>query len=50
MRAVLELPELNVAVVGFLLSFVWETLQSPFFGGMTAARHCDTVRRCSAPE
>jgi hypothetical protein len=39
MCAVLELPELNVAVFGFLLSFAWEILQHPFFRGM-AIRVC----------
>lgn len=46
-RAVLELPELNIAVFAFLLNFAWEILQSGFFRGMTEARHGDAVRLCT---
>jgi hypothetical protein len=46
-RVVVDLPELNIAIFAFLLSFPWEILQSPFFQGMTAARHGDAVRICT---
>jgi hypothetical protein len=45
--AVLDLPELNIALFAFLLNFAWEILQSPFFRGMTEARHGDAVRVCT---
>jgi hypothetical protein len=46
-RVVVDLPELNIGIFAFLLSFPWEILQSPFFQGMTAARHGDAVRICT---
>jgi hypothetical protein len=46
-RGVLNLPELQVAIFAFLLSFAWEVLQAPFFQGMTEARHGDAVRLCT---
>lgn len=42
----LDLPELEVAIFAFLLSFAWEILQYPFFRGMTEARHGEAVRLC----
>ena len=45
-RVVVDLPELNIAILAFLLSFPWEMLQGPFFQGMTEARHGDAVRIC----
>jgi hypothetical protein len=44
---VLDLPELQVAIFAFLLGFVWEILQGPFFQGMTEARHGEAVRLCT---
>jgi hypothetical protein len=46
-RTVVDLPELNIGIFAFLLSFPWEILQSPFFQGMPAARHGDAVRICT---
>jgi hypothetical protein len=46
-RAVMDLPKLNIGIFAFLLSFPWEILQSPFFHGMTTARHWDAVRTCT---
>lgn len=46
-RAVMDAPELNIGIFAFLLSFPWEILQSPFFQGMTTARHWDAVRICT---
>jgi hypothetical protein len=43
---VVDLPELNIAIFAFLLSFPWEILQGPFFQGMAEARHEDAVRIC----
>jgi hypothetical protein len=37
-RVVMDLPELNIGIVAFLLSFPWEILQSPFFQGMTTSQ------------
>jgi hypothetical protein len=45
-RAMIDLPELNIGIFAFLLSFPWEVLQSPFFQGMPTARHWDAVRIC----
>ncbi|MEW5926088.1 MAG: hypothetical protein AB1941_01245 [Gemmatimonadota bacterium] len=41
------LPEVNVAIFAFLLNFVWEFWQVPFFEGMAAAPHWDAVRLCT---
>ena len=46
-RVVVDLPELNIAIFAFLLSFPWEILQGPFFQGMMEARHGDGVRICT---
>jgi hypothetical protein len=46
-RVVRNLPELNMAVFAFLLNFVWEMLQIPFFRGMTEGRHWDAVLICT---
>jgi hypothetical protein len=46
-RTVVDLPELNIGIFAFLLSFPWEMLQSPFFQGMTTARHGEAVRICT---
>jgi hypothetical protein len=45
-RIVLSLPELNIALFAFLLNFVWEMLQVPFFRGMTQAPHWDALLIC----
>lgn len=47
LRAVLDLPELNVALFAFLLNFVWEMLQIRFFHGMAEAFHWDAVLICT---
>jgi hypothetical protein len=46
-RVVMDLPEVNIGIFAFLLSFPWEILQSPFFQGMTAALHGVAVRICT---
>ncbi len=40
-------PWAAVAGFAFLLHFVWETLQAPFFEGMAAAPHWRAVLRCA---
>ncbi|HEV2150070.1 MAG TPA: hypothetical protein VGR37_21920 [Longimicrobiaceae bacterium] len=44
---ILRLPEVNVAIFAFLLNFVWEFWQVPFFEGMAAAPHWDAVQFCT---
>jgi hypothetical protein len=46
-RSVLNQPELNIALFAFLLNFVWEMLQSPFFRGIAQMRHWDAVLICT---
>jgi hypothetical protein len=46
LRIVLSLPELNIVLFAFLLNFVWEMLQIPFFRGMTQAPHWDALLIC----
>jgi hypothetical protein len=43
---VAELPELNVAFFSFLLNFVWEFFQVPFFRGMADAPHWQAAQVC----
>lgn len=47
-RRVLNLPEVNIALLAFLLSFPWEMLQSPFFHGLAEAPHWEAVQLCTA--
>lgn len=44
---VLELPELNVVIFAFLLNFVWEFWQVPFYRDMASAPHWPTTKFCS---
>lgn len=44
---VLDLPEVNVAVFAFLLNFVWEVWQVPFYRDMPAAPHWQATKVCS---
>ena len=46
-RGILRTPELNVAVFCFLLNFVWEIWQAPFFAGMPNANHWTAVKGCT---
>jgi len=41
------LPELNVAIFSFLLNFVWEIWQVPFFVGMPSVPHWVGVAICT---
>ena len=38
LRTVLNQPELNIVLFAFLLNFVWEMLQIPFFRGVAQRR------------
>ena len=42
----LNAPEVNVALFAFLLNFVWEFLQVPFFQAMPDLAHWDAVKIC----
>lgn len=46
-RALMDLPELDIAIFAFLLNFPWEILQNGLFLGMAAARHWDAVLMCT---
>lgn len=43
----LEIPELNVVVFAFLLNFVWEFLQAPFFESLAQKPHWEAVKLCT---
>ena len=44
---VLALPELNIVIFAFLLNFVWEFWQAPFYQGMTSSSHWQATKVCS---
>lgn len=44
---ILDLPELNVALFAFLLNFVWELWQVPFFRDLPTAPHWEAVKTCT---
>ncbi len=41
------LPEIHVLLFSFLLNFVWEMLQVPFFEGMATMPHWQGVKECT---
>jgi hypothetical protein len=45
--ALLDAPEFNVVVFSFLLNFVWEYWQVPFFRGMADRPHWEGVVACT---
>jgi len=45
--AVLDAPEFNVALFAFLLNFVWEFIQVPYFQGMQEMSHWEGIRFCT---
>lgn len=45
--AVLNVPEVNVAIFALLLNYPWEFLQVPFYRDMADERHWDAVLFCS---
>lgn len=46
-RALSRLPEIWIGFFGFLLHYVWEFLQVPFFEGMPEVSHWEGIRTCS---
>lgn len=44
----LNIPEVNVALFAFLLNFVWEFFQVPFFEDMADMAHWDAVKICTS--
>lgn len=46
-RSVVDVPELNVAFFSFLLHFVWEMWQVPFFADMPSTAHWSGVSICT---
>jgi len=44
---IVGLPELNVAIFSFLLNFVWEMWQIPFFAAMPSDPHWVGVAACT---
>ena len=47
LSAILEAPEFNVALFAFLLNFVWEFIQVPFFQGMQEMSHWEGIKFCT---
>jgi hypothetical protein len=41
------MPEANLFLVGLLLNFPWEILQSPLFQGMAEASHWEATKSCA---
>lgn len=46
-RGILQTPEVNIVIFSFLLNFVWEIWQVPFFVGMSEATHWEAVKGCT---
>ena len=46
-RGILQMPEVNVVIFSFLLNFVWEMWQTPFFIGMSDTPHWEAVKVCT---
>jgi hypothetical protein len=44
---VIGVPEVNVALFAFLLNFVWEFWQTPFYREMPTAPHWEAVKFCT---
>jgi len=47
LRAVRDLPELNIALFAFLLNFVWEMFQIVLYQGMKETPHSEAVLTCT---
>ena len=39
-------PELNVAIFSFLLNFIWELMQAPYFASLDEVSHWDGILIC----
>ncbi|MGH8751445.1 MAG: hypothetical protein ACREUV_07040 [Burkholderiales bacterium] len=46
--ALLRMPEVNVVIFSFLLSFPWEMWQVPFYQGISNMPHWQAVKLCTA--
>jgi hypothetical protein len=46
LRRILDVPEVNVVIFGFLLNFPWEILQLPLFLGKATAPYWGQVKVC----
>ena len=46
--AVLDAPEINLFLFGFLMSFPWEMLQAPLYVGLAGAPHWSATLHCLA--
>ncbi len=47
-RRMVDLPEVNLAIVSFLLNFLWEMWQVPFFKGMPDLPHWAGIKACTS--
>lgn len=45
--SVTDAPEFNVAVFSFLLHYIWEFWQVPFYAGMPGQEHWSAIQACS---
>ncbi|OUS06334.1 hypothetical protein A9Q96_09840 [Rhodobacterales bacterium 52_120_T64] len=45
-QSVKHLPEFNIAIFSFLLNFVWELMQAPFFLSLDDVSHWDGILIC----
>jgi len=46
-RKWLNIPEINVALFSFLLNFLWEMWQAPFFEGLISMPHWEATKMCT---
>ena len=46
-RSVWSVPEVSVAFLSFVLHFVWEFIQVPFFAGLPTADHWAAIKVCT---
>ena len=46
LQAVIETPEMNVAMFALLLNFPWEILQASLYAGMVEAPHFEVTKGC----
>jgi len=47
LNRLLKLPEFNVGIFSFLLNFVWEIQQMPFYQIPTEFSHSDMINECT---
>ncbi|WP_051882372.1 hypothetical protein [Parvularcula oceani] len=46
-RSIWSVPEVTVAFLSFVLHFVWEFLQVPFFAGLPMSGHWSAIKVCT---